>query len=447
MAKSEEIIIIGGGASGLAAASKLYQNGVTNVTILEASERLGGRAYSVPTSLLTRNDQDGYLEMGAQWIHGQIGSPSYKIANENGLVDPEPSNLEGIILVRENEPISENWDEDLWTLFEIMEEEPENKDIFPGISMEQYILTHKNTTLYSNVSAERQKYIKPFLDLYNRYQQGDWSADWNNLSYNSIINYDVPGGPEGSDYTRFKAEHCYNDLINIIKKDIPSDKIHLHSPVSSVNYTSDTIKVELEDGSILEADKVVFTGSLGVLKDEIITFDPALPEDKQSAIEMMGFGVLAKIYLEFDQPWAAQDWVYGFSFMFPDAIEYTEDDAEKDWTRFFSGIYAVDFHPTIAELWIGGFGAIKMESLSGYQLRQDIEKFLHKFKPGMNGLINIQNTSQILTITVSIKHTNHANARLRDSPFFILFRDQNGIVNHTFVDHTPFKIQHHKWPD
>ena len=84
--KSEKIIIIGGGASGLAAASKLYQNGFENVTILEANERLGGRMYSLPTSMLTRNDQNGYLEMGAQWIHGQIGSPSYKIAFENGLV-------------------------------------------------------------------------------------------------------------------------------------------------------------------------------------------------------------------------------------------------------------------------------------------------------------------------------------------------------------------------
>lgn len=398
IANSEEIIIIGGGASGLAAASKLYQNGVTNVTILEASERLGGRAHSVPTSLLTRNDKNGYLEMGAQWIHGQIGSPSYKIAYENGLVDPEPSDLDGIVLVTENENISENWDEDLWILFEMMEEEPENKDIFPGISMQQYILTHKNTTLYSNISEERQRYVKPFLDVYNRYQQGDWASTWDDLSYKAILDYDIPGGPEGSDYTRFKADHCYNDLMNIIQKDIPSDQIHLHSPVSMVNYTEEAIKVELEDGSILEADKVIFTGSLGVLKDQIITFDPALPAEKQRAIEMIGFGVVAKIYVEFDQPWAAEDWISGFSFMFRNTIDYSIADAEEDWTRFVSGIYAVDFHPTIAELWIGGFGAIKMESLSGYKLRQDIENILHKFSPGLNELTN---SSQILTITVS----------------------------------------------
>ena len=113
---------------------------------------------------------------------------------------------------------------------------------------------------------------------------------------------------------------------------------------------------------------------------------------------MIGFGVVAKVYVEFDQPWAAEDWITGFSFMFPNTIDYSIADAEEDWTRFVSGIYAVDFHPTIAELWIGGFGAIKMESLSGYKLRQDIENILHKFSPGLNELTN---SSQILTITVS----------------------------------------------
>ena len=395
--KSERIIIIGGGASGLAAASKLYQNGFENVTILEANERLGGRMYSLPTSMLTRNDQNGYLEMGAQWIHGQIGSPSYKIAFENGLVDPEFTNDENIFLLMENEENSDNWD--LWNLWEIIEGEPENKDIDPGISMEQYILTHKNATLYQNTSEGRQRFIRPFLDLYNRYQMTDSAAAWNNLSYKANLDYEFPGGPEGADYTRFKADHCYADLIKIILQDIPSDQIHLNSPVSSINYTDENvIQVGLVDGAVMEADKVIFTGSLGTLKDQVVTFDPALPEEKQKAIDLIGFGKLAKIYVEFDQPWAAQDWIAGFSFLYPNTIEYSEEDADEDWTRFVSGIYPVDFHPTIAELWVGGYGATKMESLSGYQLRQDVENLLRKFSPSMKDLTN---STHILTITVS----------------------------------------------
>lgn len=41
-----KIVIIGAGASGIAAASKLLENGYQNVTILEAENRIGGRVYS-----------------------------------------------------------------------------------------------------------------------------------------------------------------------------------------------------------------------------------------------------------------------------------------------------------------------------------------------------------------------------------------------------------------
>lgn len=40
------IIIIGAGASGIAAASKLFEYGFDNITILEAEHRIGGRVYT-----------------------------------------------------------------------------------------------------------------------------------------------------------------------------------------------------------------------------------------------------------------------------------------------------------------------------------------------------------------------------------------------------------------
>lgn len=44
---SPKIVIIGAGPSGIAAASRLLQNGFNNITILEAEDRIGGRVYSV----------------------------------------------------------------------------------------------------------------------------------------------------------------------------------------------------------------------------------------------------------------------------------------------------------------------------------------------------------------------------------------------------------------
>ena len=43
---SPSVIIIGAGAAGIAAASKLLENGFKNVTILEAEGRIGGRIFT-----------------------------------------------------------------------------------------------------------------------------------------------------------------------------------------------------------------------------------------------------------------------------------------------------------------------------------------------------------------------------------------------------------------
>lgn len=57
----KKIIIIGGGASGFAAASKLLSNGFNNVVILEAENRIGGRVYTIPFG-------SNVVDMGAQWF-------------------------------------------------------------------------------------------------------------------------------------------------------------------------------------------------------------------------------------------------------------------------------------------------------------------------------------------------------------------------------------------
>lgn len=87
MSNVPKIIIVGGGASGMAAASRLFRSGFVNVTILEASNRTGGRVKSVPA--YKDRSYPGSVEMGAQWIHGQTANVAFKIANEAGMVNPD----------------------------------------------------------------------------------------------------------------------------------------------------------------------------------------------------------------------------------------------------------------------------------------------------------------------------------------------------------------------
>ena len=59
----------------MAAASKLAQSGFLNVTILEASNRIGGRV----RSSLDFGKNHGYVELGAQWIHGEVANVAFKV--------------------------------------------------------------------------------------------------------------------------------------------------------------------------------------------------------------------------------------------------------------------------------------------------------------------------------------------------------------------------------
>lgn len=66
------IIIIGSGLSGFAAARRLMDNDFTNIVILEAENRIGGRINSIPFS-------DGMIDLGAQWVHGQKNNIIYEM--------------------------------------------------------------------------------------------------------------------------------------------------------------------------------------------------------------------------------------------------------------------------------------------------------------------------------------------------------------------------------
>lgn len=47
MNRVKKVIVIGAGASGIAAATRLYERGIKNILVLEAENRIGGRVHTV----------------------------------------------------------------------------------------------------------------------------------------------------------------------------------------------------------------------------------------------------------------------------------------------------------------------------------------------------------------------------------------------------------------
>lgn len=111
-------------------------------------------------------------------------------------------------------------------------------------------------------------------------------------------------------------------------------KIQFNKEVTNINWNSDKVALTCADGSTHIADHVIFTASLGVLKDRHQTlFTPSLPDYKIKAIENIGFGTLGKIFLEFSEPfWPTDvsDWV-GYVFLWTAADLSVIEATDKEW--------------------------------------------------------------------------------------------------------------------
>lgn len=75
-----DTIVVGGGISGLIAARSLLKNG-RKVLLIEARDRLGGRIHTFRDEKL-----GGFVDLGANFIHGLIGNPLTTVAKDLNLV-------------------------------------------------------------------------------------------------------------------------------------------------------------------------------------------------------------------------------------------------------------------------------------------------------------------------------------------------------------------------
>ncbi len=77
MSTDWDVVIIGGGAAGIAAARRLATKGVSTL-LLEASQRIGGRAHTV-------NVAGHALDLGCGWLHSADRNPWVGIAEASGF--------------------------------------------------------------------------------------------------------------------------------------------------------------------------------------------------------------------------------------------------------------------------------------------------------------------------------------------------------------------------
>ncbi|KAK3995419.1 Sec1-like protein [Cladorrhinum sp. PSN332] len=162
--------------------------------------------------------------------------------------------------------------------------------------------------------------IHQYKDLVDLTSQDLRLMNWHiaNLEYSNATNYnqlslqgwDIDAGNE------WEGSHT---MVVGGYQDLPRGLVHLpaplnlrqKSPVKKIVYDSESevgpATVECEDGFKVEADYIVNTIPLGVLKHGNVEFDPPLPPWKSEAISRLGFGVLNKVILVYKQPFWDED--------------------------------------------------------------------------------------------------------------------------------------------
>lgn len=133
-----------------------------------------------------------------------------------------------------------------------------------------------------------------------------------NLEYSNATNlknlslglWDIDAGNE------FEGSHTmvvggYQSVARGILQCPKPLEIKTQAAVTKIAYAGDQLTgpatIECEDGSKIEADAVVCSVPLGVLKNGSVAFEPGLPSWKSDAIGRLGFGALNKVVLVYDK--------------------------------------------------------------------------------------------------------------------------------------------------
>ncbi|MBP6755458.1 MAG: FAD-dependent oxidoreductase, partial [Bacteroidia bacterium] len=220
----KNIIIIGAGISGLAAAKKLKENGF-NVTVLEAQEKVGGR-------LRTNRSLGVAFDEGASWIHGTSGNPLTTLAQQASMntsfTDDESIVCYDINGVLRNDTDFDTAEAELETILSSLKNR--------GIASQSF------ETVFSNLypAKANDRLWKFFLSTYITFDLGD-------LDNVSSTLYDE--GEEFSGDERI-ATNGYDTIPNYLAKDI---NVLLNQRVTKIDYTSSKTKV-FHNGTISEAD-------------------------------------------------------------------------------------------------------------------------------------------------------------------------------------------------
>lgn len=394
---NSKVVIVGSGISGLSAAHRLVTAGFSNVRILEATSRSGGR---VKTGRLGNN----IVEIGANWIHGPSEeNPVFCLARQYGLLDPEALTTENQAMDIGGHP---PW---VPSVLSSSGQKLSLEDIHPAQEMFSELLNESSEFLCQRgePSASVGDFIRSEVQQQAAKRWKDTDATTRSLRLCAISTMlkveccvngthsmdDVGLGAFGL-YKTLPGLDCtfpggYEGLIKNLMSELPSGLVTYNQPVRCVHWNNterkeNSVTVECDNGERIVADHVIVTVPLGYLKKHHSTlFHPPLPLHKLHTIQRLGFGTNNKIFVEFDAPWWDADCeVIYLVWENEDAMVDQVPDLQRSWIKKLFGFTVLKPTERYGHVlcgWIAGHESEYMETLSEQEVTQSITQLIRRF--------------------------------------------------------------------
>jgi monoamine oxidase len=264
MGKSDtEVAIIGGGAAGVAAGWRLHEAGI-DCLIVEARERLGGRAW-------TMAGPGGYaLDHGCGWLHSADRNPWTKIAQAQGYaIDKTPP----------------PWSRP--SMGFRPDEQQDYRNAFNAFDERVSELARADNDVAVAAALEPGGRWNGLIGAVVTFINGAEAAE---VSARDYDNYE-------DDEVNWRVVEGYGATIAKHGEGVP---VALGSPVRRIDHGGKRLKIETARGAIA-ADRAIVTLPTTVLAEMEPLFAPALPE-KIEAARNLPLGLNDKLFIALDKP-------------------------------------------------------------------------------------------------------------------------------------------------
>ena len=262
-----DVVIIGAGAAGLAAARILMKS--HKVAVIEASHRTGGRAHTDTETFGVPYDT------GAHWLHHGKSNPYHKYASKSGVrIYPAPESYR--LFSRDDVEVDAKGLKALWKTQAKVERAigklgRANKDVAASEAVARLSGRWVNTAKLLLGPWSMAKDFESFSTL-------DW---WN-------------AEDTGTDY------FCSSGFGALVSQYGAGVDVLLNTKATRIDWQGKNVAVETSRGT-LKSRAVIVTVSTGVLAADQIQFLPALPVEKYESFDAISMGSYDHIALLFNR--------------------------------------------------------------------------------------------------------------------------------------------------